>query len=608
MVGAGLLTADIASVAISLALPGIAWTVLFALAWRDPDFAESLGFGSRTFWLLFPGALLASFALLPVALVRSDVLAVSFAGAAFPLAVGLLSIGRLAPAFRRSLTAWLGAISAETAALLALVLLADAGDLGPAGAAGGLDLAVVLGAAAMGVVGLAILRGVAGRVDRGLEVAYLLTSGVLVLTFVGSAAIPGVGISEGFPYFLLPPMAAGAVAVLLAGWAFPGRAALALPVSFLASGWGVVLGADVLREPPLYTSGPSGLYAVGGAGVLDLVYLSCFLGLLAAWGVHRILRRPSAPVGPVPEAVASPTAKLREAYVRGTAHAFGASLLASAAAGRAAALQAHRLRGSAPTDPSRPWVGLGMPGWVVSDQANLERVARAGSTEPREAVRAFVTARALVRWASGIGRARFASLGQRLLAFGIDVAVLGAVATAVFAGIVLATPGGVDAALDSLALNAGVYAFVALSLVYFAVSEQRSGATLGKRLVGIEVRDRALGPIDGLSAFVRNTPLAPVLTLYGLGLAIGCAIALRGIATSASLVGLGLPAGTLVLLTLAAFVLAGILLVGLFGIVTIILTPEHQRVGDLWARTWVVRRVSAAALPASLPTGPVPSA
>jgi uncharacterized membrane protein/uncharacterized RDD family membrane protein YckC len=596
---------DISSVAVSTAVPGIAWALWFGIAWRRPAFARSLGLGPKEFWLLLPGALLASFALLPLFPVLDDLLAVSFAGAVFPLAVGILALGRVAPPLRRATARLFVPLAVEVAALLGIVLLADAGGLDAFGRWLGVgvwpaELALVAAAAAVAVLGLALAPGT----DRATLGSFGLVNVVLVLTFAGASAIPGVGIAESFPYYLVPPLLAGVFAAALAPWLFPGAEAFALPVGFLAAGWGVVCGADVLWQPPLYGHGPAGLYAIGGAGVLDLVYLSGFLGLLGAWGTHRLLGRPFAPVGaPVPDAPASPTRLVRRAYFEGVDGEPSASLASSAEAVRATAGQARRLLGTPHDAGPRPWDGLGVPGWVVSDTANLESAAAAGTADPREAVRGWMTARALVRLGEGLGRSRFASIRQRVVAFLIDVGVLGAAGAAVLAAIVALTPGNLVGVLSSLAVNAAVYGFVAVALLYFALAEIWTGATVGKRIVGIEVRDRALGRVGGVASFVRNTPLLPPLTLVSVGLALAVALAMRGIAWGAS-VGVGVFGGTLELLSIAVFVLAGVAITGGLGVITIRLTAEHQRIGDLWADTWVVRRPTPAARSSPAP-GPV---
>ncbi len=603
MVDAFQLAYDITSVSVSTAIPGVAWALLFGLAWRYPAFAESLGLGRREFWLLLPGALLASFALFPLAPLSNDILAVSFAGAIFPLGVGLFALRRFAPPLGRSLPRLLAALGAEVVVMLAVVVGGDRGALNAAAGAlhlspFGLMLSLVTGVAVVAVAATVALAGDRGPVDRGVAAAFGLTSLVLVLTYAGARAIPGVGIAETFPYYLLPPVAAGVLAVVLARRIFPGQEGLALPLAFLASGWGVLLGADVLWQPPLYGTGPAGLYAIGGAGVLDLVYLSGFLGLFGAWWAHTLLGRGAAPAGPpVPRAPPSPSELIREAYQRGIEGKAQVALGLSAEAARAAGLQAGRLLGGPMREGASPWDGLPVPGWVVADTANLQSVARAGSSDPQEAVRAWVTARAMVQLGQRITRSRFATTGQRLLAFALDAVVLGVAAGAVFVGIVLVSGAGVDQLLSSVGYNAAVYGFVALALVYFAVAEWWIGATFGKWVVGIEVRDRALRRVDPVAAFVRNAPLLPAITLYSLGLAVGVAVALRGLGVQGDVVGVGTLAGAAELFALGLVVLVGILLAGILGVIVMHLTAEHQRVGDLWARTWVLRRVTGPAVP-----------
>jgi len=598
VVGPASLAYDISALVVSTAVPGVAWALWFTLAWRRPEFAESLGLGRQGFWLLLPGALLASFALLPITPVANDLLAVSFAGAVFPLAVGLLTLERIAPPLRRAMLRFLAPLAAESAVLLGVVLLADAGSLdAAAGAIGTSGAGAELLFVALGVIAASaavVLVGTSGGSpgDRAVAGVFVLTNAVLLLTFAGASATPGVGISEGFPYYLLPPMLAGVFAVLVAPWLFPRAEAFALPASFVAAGWGVVIGADVLRQPPLYGPGnAAGLYAIGGAGVLDLVYLSGFLGLIAAWAAHRLLGRSDRPVGtPLPRTPPAPSALIRRAYLHGLDGELNASLADDVEAVRAGVRQTRRLLGRPEAAEDRPWEGLAVPGWVVADTANLEGSARAGTADPREAVRAWLTARELVRLAAALSRPRFATLGQRLAAFAIDAGALGAAGAAVFVGIVAATPGGLGAVLGSIAFNAAIYGMVAVALLYFALGELWTGATLGKRLMGIEVRDRSLGGIGGLASLVRNVPLLPAMTFYALGLSIAVAIAMRGVGPGTSLVGLGLLGGTLEVVSLALFVVLGVAVAGVLGVLVMRLTAESQRVGDLWAGTWVLRR------------------
>lgn len=601
MVAPPAVASDIFAIAVSLALPGIAWAVLFFLAWQRPAFSASLGLGRREFWLLLPGSLLASFAFLPIAPISNDVMAVSFAGAVFPLAVGLLTLERYAPPLRGSAGTLLVLLTVEFLVLLGVVLLAGAGALDSLAAALRVSpnaaeillVTLVAGAITAGVFAGAEASGDPAR--RAVAAAFAMIGGVAVLTFAGSQAIPGVGIVETFPYFLVPPLLVGIVAVAAAPRMFPGAEAFAIPVSFLAAGWGVVLGADVLRQPPLYGTGAPGLYVIGGAGVLDLVYLSSFLGFLGAFATHRLAGRSLAPVGRrTTDGIPDPIRRLREAYGHGVDGSLGASLAASASAAREAAQQAQRLLGRPRAPDLRPWEGLPVPGWVVSDLANLESVGRSGTADPREAFRAWLTARSLVAVGRELGRRRFASVAERLAAFGIDLAILGGAGAALFALAVARTPGDLAAVLGGLALNTAIYAFVAAALLYFALLELWRGATVGKYLLGLRVRTRDLGPIDGVASMLRNAPLLPAMTLLGIGLALLVAAGLRGSAIAgASLLGLG--TGTLALLGLAVAIVVGVGIAGIIGVLVMLLTAERQRLGDLWAETWVVRATPPAA-------------
>jgi len=616
-----MLALDSASNVVSLALPGALWAMLFVLAWGHGPFAESIGLDRKAFWLLLPGALLSSFALLPIAPVSYDWVAVSFGGALLPLIVGAGTLRRLAPPARRSLGWLLGLVTVEAGAMLLVVLpvsapalrrLGAATHLGPGGAA---VLAVAL-------VGIAVSGGVVLRARSPphpmlARVGFLLAlmSGVLVLTFAGSSAIPGEGIVEPFPYFLLPPIIAGIAAGALAPRVFPGEEGFALPGSFLATTLGVLVGADVLRQPPLYGHGAPGLYAIGGAGVLDLVYLSGLLALATAYLTHIAWERGWTPVG-APPAPPTPSAirQLREAYRAGVAGDVARSLENSVAASRTSAGQARRLLGVPAAPDDRPWEGLPVPGWIVSDQANLQNVARSGTRDPREGYRAWLMARWLVLLGRELSLRRFATAGERLVAFVIDLALVSAPALLVFAIIARETPGGYDAVAASLPFNTAVVGYIAVALLYFALTEAWVGTTVGKAALGLAVRDRALRTPDGLAALARNLPLAPILTLVGLGGAIAIALVTKGIGPGGSTVlGVSLPGGVFAGLGIVVAVAGGVALLGSFGVLAIALTWERQRVGDLWAGTWVVRDATegptpeAPAPPPSPPAGEVRS-
>ena len=624
MVDPLILANDIAGNVVTLALPAALWAFLFLLAWEHAPFAESIGFGRRTFWLLLPGALLATFAILPFAPITGDLVAVSFGGAIFPLIVGSLAVGRAAPPRRRLLGPLLLVLAIESFVLLLLVLPVAAPLVAGVSGALGVEPAVaqlLLLVPVLGVVPpLAFgavrprpsIDGDAGRdgpeerrTRRALLLLLALVSGVLLATFAASQAIPAEGIVEAFPFYLVPPFVAGAFAVLVAPRVFPHQEGFALPVAYLATTFGVLLGADLLRQPPLYGSSPGGLYTIGGAGVLDLVYLSGLIALASAYAVHRALGRSLEALGPAPSiSTPNPSVRLAEAFRAGLGGRLIESLEGSDRAGREAADQARRLHGLGPAPEDRPWEGLPVPGWVVSDQANLDAVARRGTTDGREGFRSWLTARAFVALGRELGERRFGSVRDRSIAFAVDLGLLAVPAAAIWALIVLATPGDLSGILSNLAYNAAIYGFIALAFLYRVLSETWTGSSPGKRWLGLSVRDRSLRPVGFLSALVRNVSVLPVLTIVGIAGALAVALGLKaGTYSGVAIGGVTLAGGTDAVVAALAVLGVGVVLFAGFGAMLIASTAERQRLGDLWAGTWVVRAGPTGARTAG-PTAP----
>ncbi|MCI4373435.1 MAG: DUF1614 domain-containing protein [Thermoplasmata archaeon] len=448
----------------------------------------------------------------------------------------------------------------------------------------------------------------------GSRVAFLLalTGGVVLLTFLFSSAIPGVGITESFPEYLLPPIAVGVVAVLAAPLAWRGQEALALPAAFVAGTIGVLVGADVLRQPPLYPSTQPGLYIIGGAGVFDLVYLSGLLALATAFVAHRVLARSWEPVRGFRPSSPTPVGRLARAFRSGVRGQLSASLTGAALASREAATQARQLLSVAEPPPDRPWQGLPVPGWVVADQANLEAVARVGTTDGRESFRSWLMARSLVQLSIHLGSRRFGSAFHRTLAYGIDLVIVTVPAVIVWAHLAATLGGGYAAISASVPYNAAVYGYISLSFLYFVILERVVGTTPGKWLMGLMVRERGMRWPALLPLLLRNSFRVPTLSILGVGLGIAVEfVFVPGGSSPVSFGGLLVPPGALTAFFFAVFVILGVGLLGVIGYLAIAATSERQRCGDLLAGTWVVLRATplrpSRPAPAPVPV-PVPSA
>ncbi|EQD38582.1 membrane protein containing RDD domain protein, partial [mine drainage metagenome] len=288
----------------------------------------------------------------------------------------------------------------------------------------------------------------------------------------------------------------------------------ALALAFAATGFGVLLGADILREPPLYQSGFAGVYAIGGAGVFDLLYLSPLVALAAAYLAHRWLGRGTRPEdggAPLPAAPERPSALLLSA---GRARSEGdprRSIEVALRGARAAEAQARRLSQAPPADPDRPWIGLAVPPWVVADAANLAALARAPELGPRDADRALIAAAGQVYVGYAVGRDRFAPVIARLFAFLIDLTVLTVPAALVWGYLALSTPGSLAVLIDSPAFLAATYGYVALAFLYFGLGSYWGGRTVGKRALRLLVTSRSLTPPGFVASLVRESTKLVVL-------------------------------------------------------------------------------------------------
>ncbi|HEY6237883.1 MAG TPA: DUF1614 domain-containing protein, partial [Thermoplasmata archaeon] len=279
------LASDILETTVYLATPPLLWLFLFLFAWEDEAEARAAGFGRRTFWLLVPGALLGLFADLPIFGWNGDPLAINLAGGLIPVVLSVLLLVRRIPDPERFMALFLVGFVGESGALLIVLFLAPSPTM--------IDLLFLLIAALPPA--LVFLGGFAQPAEvrptfRRASAFLALASAILLATFATTSTLPGLGIVSAFPWYLLAPLAAGAVVGLIARPVFQVPPILALPLAYAGTTFGVLIGADLLREPPLYAGTSPTIYAIGGAGTGDLLYLSGLLALAAAFVVVRSVR------------------------------------------------------------------------------------------------------------------------------------------------------------------------------------------------------------------------------------------------------------------------------------------------------------------------------
>jgi uncharacterized membrane protein/uncharacterized RDD family membrane protein YckC len=602
-----LLSSDILGTALFFALPGLLWLFLYAWAWDSGPTARAAGFGRGVFWLLLPAALAGSLSNAPFFSWERSVLAINIGGAAIPIFLAVyLPVRWLGANGRSTLLRALEWFTVLALALFAVLVWPN----GPA--ASGIGTILLPVAITVGLLVVAAFapepgapRGGLGRsIARPAFGFLLLGVSALLVTYFTTQAVPGVGIISIFPFYLIAPVAVGVAAVLLAR-PLMGLSPLAgVPFGYSAATFGVLVGADVLHQPPLYGHG-AGILSVGGAGLLDLVYLSGLLAASGAFLTYAVLTRRGS-VQPLPlrltGAVATPTPQglLREAVRRRAAGNFGGCVARSREAADAALAELRELR-SLPAAAGGPdlWSGLEVPSWVNTDHQNLGALARLGpSVEPREAERALLAAQLLVHIATELERRDFGGVWTRVGAFLIDLTVVTAPAVVVWGLLALALPGDSDTILLGTPYNTALFAYPAFAFLYFLLSEWWGGTTLGKRILGLEVRTRALARPKMVALLTRNAPrLVPLTILAEL---VGAALVLLLHPGPATLNGrtislAGLDAVLLVLVAVFALLIAG----GV-SVAVMLLTPDRARLGDVWAGTWVLNRRAPPAPPGSM--------
>ena len=601
MVDPWVLTNDVVGGIGSLVLTPLLWLGLFLWAWSRPAEARASGFGRMAFWLLLPGALLSSVADAPFLPWAGNVLAINLGGALIPIALSIVLLHRELGAAKWNAAGLVILVVAVESAVQFAVVVLTAGPWPPAlvvGAAGG---AVVFAA-------LALPRWLPRPVALRGFTFVALVSVAIPMTFLTSATVPGVGIVSSFPFYLIGPWIVGLGAVWTAATVWQAAPYRGLGVGYGTATLGTLVGADVLREPPLY-SGSGALLAIGGAGVLDLVYFSGLMALGAGLLVIALRYRGSVAGLPAPSAATIPPEQaLQSAASRLASGDTAGAVRESVAASQGAGERVRSILQVPPaSQPAAVWDGLPVAPYVVNDYRNLVASQEEPSPTSREAFRSLAMAGQFVRLGRDLSRLRFAAPGPRGWAAAVDVALVTLPAVVLWIYLSLALPGSLDTILGGLAFNLAVFAYVGFATLYFVLGDTVFGTTLGKALMHLTVTDRTLARPTLLQSFIRESPKAVVLFIIGdFG---GPAILFLARSNNSSLntLGIQLAVTGAVLLAIVIVCLAGALAIGGAQVVR---DSERQRLGDRWASTWVLdrRQVTPAwgATRTTAPTAPGP--
>jgi uncharacterized membrane protein/uncharacterized RDD family membrane protein YckC len=581
MVAAATLLVDVAETSIFYAAPALLWLFVFLLAYRDPELAKRSGFDRKSFWLLIPGALLGEFANIPIFGYHGDLLAVNVGGGLIPVLLSVWLLRRVLPGGAPTTVLLLTLAGLQAfGALLAFLFVPYP-----------LVFAVAFVALVVPLLVVALYGSRFAGPLREVWFAVLaigaLFAASVELTALTTATIPGLGIVSAFPEYLILPVGTGLLWAALLRDRIGGSYGPTLATTYAGVTLGVLVGADVLHQPPLYTGSSGALYAIGGAGLLDLLHLSGLLGLLGAYAVVAYLRRPGTSDRSTAPALASPGRRLRRAWYLGLEQRYAEALGEAQRATDDARASLRRLAGLPDAPAGTPWAGLAPPPWIPVDAANLDALAHRPTppTGP-ETYRSWLTARGIVTVLHHLGAGYRASPRARWMAFGLDLTVLALAMASADLAVLAAVPGSAAAVLGGLPLNALVVGDVGWGLAYFLLAEGIFGTTLGKRYFGLAVRSRTGGAPGFRSVLVRNLPRVVPLSLLAYGFAFDLTVLTHSPGQELANAGFG---SVLAFdLVFGAAVTAGLALCLLVSVATISVTEESQRLGDLLAETWVV--------------------
>ena len=582
MVDPWVLTNDVIGGIGSLILTPLLWIALFLWAWSRPVDARASGFSRMAFWLLLPGAFLVSLANVPFLAWAGDVLAINIGGALIPIALALVLLHRELGIPRWNLTAMVILIvAAETAVMFACVLFTSSWLTGL--------LIVVTAGGAIAFAAVALPRWT-NRPSSLRAVSFVtLVSFAIPLTYFTSESVPLVGIVSVFPYYLIAPVVVGIAAAWAASEIWNVRAYRGLGIGYGSATLGTLIGADVLRQPPLYTGTGGELLAIGGAGLQDLVYFSGLMALGAGLLFTLILFR-GVPADETDSTPAPPSAEwtLRSAATRLARGDPAGAIRDSVAASQEATDRVRRIfRLPPPAQSAAAWDDLPVAPYVAHDYQNLLNSGQETAPTRREAFRTVAMATQFVRLGRDLSRLRFAAPGRRAWAAVVDLLVVTAPAVVVWTILALTLPGGPVAILVSLPFNLAAFAFVGYGVLYYVVCDAVFGVTVGKWLFHLTVTDRAYARPTWLQSFVRESPKTVPLYVIGEFGAPALLFLLRASQSTISALGVDLYFTGAVLLGIVFLTVAVAL--GIGG-VQVSRDSERQRLGDRWASTWVVDR------------------
>ncbi|MEM4161374.1 MAG: RDD family protein, partial [Thermoplasmata archaeon] len=382
---------------------------------------------------------------------------------------------------------------------------------------------------------------------------------VAFTTYLITNYIPDMGIAAEFPYYLLPPFVAALISLII----FRGRAE-GLLFGYTTSTIGVLVGADLYHLPEIYATSNVFAGAIGGAATMDMVFLCgliTFLMLLPFCGRKFWHYSPSfSRFNRVEFRVRS---LLNEAW-----NLYNSGKYREAVGKGVEAIECFYNLLAREKKGVEEFLGNQGKHHALHDLLMVRAEARNETLNQYDAYRALVAVYYILGEIERARMERYGDMGRRSVAYMIDVGI----------SIALILP---FAYLTSLFIVSGetineilLVAFSSLvgavCFLYFTLCEYFTGKTVGKRLLGLEVKEIYGGRAGITGVMLRN--LTRFIAIFLLSTGVSFLVIPSMIAQ--------LGGAILVFLFIIA---SG------FSILFIARSRHAQRLGDILAETVVVK-------------------
>lgn len=305
-----------------------------------------------------------------------------------------------------------------------------------------------------------------------------------------STYVPDVGIVSEFPVYFIPSIISILLSLILArGYR---RVSYAYSVSVL----GVLLGADLLRVPMLLEEGVLG--SIGGAGAMDLVYLS---GLLAAVPIISFYYF-SEPFSKGINAIQTSKRLLDEERYKESKHY---NLIALERELRKVKNILCRRYNKQEKDVdfsvTKALKYLGIHNYMIEDYNKLRNMK--SFINKKIAKKSFLTTQLLLKTIQIKINNLHSRLGRRVLAYLIDLIVLLSPFVLFFMFF-----SSVSVLRDNITFPV-FFAMVSLTIsaqfIYFTILEWRFGTTIGKEMMGLKVLSDDMKDMTFIQSAARNS-------------------------------------------------------------------------------------------------------